>query len=254
VGALGVCGWELSPHALIHPGVNAPLSTAPTKDFPMNRRDFSLQLAGTTLGGLAWTGGVSAQGAQGGPVEGTHYIKLSTPATLTLPSPDKKVEVIEFFGYWCPHCNAFESTLEAWVKKLPADVIFRRVPVAFAPPQLPLQKAFYALEEMGQLPAMHRKVFAAIHQQGKKLFSDAEVIEFIGANGVDAAKFREAYSSFGINTRINRARQLSAEYKIDSVPTLGVQGRFYSSAGLAGTNERMLSVVDALVQKVRQGA
>jgi protein dithiol oxidoreductase (disulfide-forming) len=218
----------------------------------MNRRDFSLQLAGTALG-LVWTGGVSAQGAQGAPVEGQQYVKLSTPATVTLPSPDKKVEVIEFFGYWCPHCNAFESTLEAWVKKLPADVIFRRVPVAFAPPQLPLQKAFYALEEMGQLPAMHRKVFAGIHQQGKKLFSDAEVIEFMVANGVDGAKFREAFGSFGINTRINRARQLSAEYKIDSVPTLGVQGRFYTSGGLTGTNDRMLNVVDFLIQRSRQG-
>jgi protein dithiol oxidoreductase (disulfide-forming) len=216
----------------------------------MNRRDFSLQLAGSTLG-LATSG---AAIAQGGPVEGQHYVKLSTPATVTLPSPDKKVEVIEFFGYWCPHCNAFESTLEAWVKKLPADVAFRRVPVAFGPPQLPLQKAFYALEDMGQIGALHRKLFAAIHQQGKRLQSDAEVIEFVGANGVDVAKFREAFGSFGINTRINRARQLSAEYKIDSVPTLGVQGRFYTSGGLTGSNDRMLGVVDFLIQRARQGA
>lgn len=216
----------------------------------MNRRDFSLQLAGTTLA-LAWTGGASAQG---GPVEGQQYVKLSTPATLTLPSPDKKVEVVEFFGYWCPHCHAFESTLEAWVKKLPPDVAFRRVPVAFGPPQLPLQKAYYALEDLGQLPAMHRKLFAAVHQQGKRLSSDAEVIEFVGANGVDVAKFREAFSSFGINTRINRARQLSAEYKIDGVPTLGVQGRFYTSGSLAGSNDRMVSVADFLIQRARQGA
>jgi len=216
----------------------------------MNRRDFSLQFAASSLG-LASTG---AAWSQGGPVEGQQYVKLSTPATLTLPSPDKKVEVVEFFGYWCPHCNAFESTLEAWVKKLPPDVVFRRVPVAFGPPQVSLQKAFYALEEMGQLPAMHRKLFAAIHQQGKRLSSDAEVTEFVGANGVDLAKFRDVFGSFGNNTRINRARQLSAEYKIDSVPSLGVQGRYYVSVSQAGGNDRMISVAEFLIQRARQGA
>ena len=219
----------------------------------MNRRDFSLQLATGSIG-LAFAGAASQAWAQGDPVEGKQYVRLSTPAAVTLPSPDKKVEVLEFFGYWCPHCNAFESTLEAWVKKLPADVSFRRVPVAFAPPQVPLQKAFYALEDMGQLGTMHRKMFAAIHQEGKRLQSDAEITDFVVASGVDAAKFREAFGSFSINTRINRARQLSAEYKIDGVPTLGVQGRFYTSGSLAGSNDRMVAVTDFLIQRARQNA
>jgi protein dithiol oxidoreductase (disulfide-forming) len=219
----------------------------------MNRRDFHLRFASGSFG-LAVAAATPAARAQGGAVEGQHYVRLSTPAAVTLPSPDKKIEVVEFFGYWCPHCHAFESTLEAWVKKLPADVHFRRVPVAFQPPQIPLQKAYYALEDMGLIGNMHRRIFAAIHTQGKRLFSEAEVIEFVGANGVDVAKFREAFGSFSINTRINRARQLSAEYKIDGVPTLGVQGRFYTSGSLAGGNDRMVSVADVLIQRARQNA
>lgn len=214
----------------------------------MKRRDFSRHLAGGGLG-LAVSGLVQAQG---GFVEGQHFVKLNTPASLSLQGTDKKIEVVEFFGYWCPHCYAFESTLDAWVKRLPADVLFRRVPVAFSPPQQPIQKAFYALEEMGQLTGLHRKIFAAIHQQNKRLGTDSEIIEFLGSQGVDVAKFRELLTSFGVNTRSNKARQLSQEYKIDGVPTLGVQGRFFTSGTLAGSNDRMVAVVDFLTQRLRQ--
>jgi thiol:disulfide interchange protein DsbA len=215
----------------------------------MKRRDFSLQLAATGLG-LAMAGTARAQGA---PVEGKNYVKLSTPAPVSLPSPDKKVEVVEFFGYWCPHCYAFESTLEAWVKRLPADVAFRRVPVAFSVPQQALQKAFYALEDIGQAGNMHRKIFAAIHQQNRRLGTESEIFEFLGSQGVDMAKFREAFGSFSATTRASRARQLSQDYKIDGVPALGVQGRFFTSGSLSGGNDRMVQVADFLIGQARQG-
>lgn len=215
----------------------------------MKRRDFSLQLAASGLG-LAVAGTARAQGA---PVEGRNYVKLNTPAPVSL-SGDKKVEVVEFFGYWCPHCYAFESTLEAWVKRLPADVSFRRVPVAFGVPQQALQKAFYALEDLGQIDTMHRKIFAAIHQQNRRLGTESEIFEFVGSQGVDMAKFREAFSSFSANTRATRARQLSQDYKIDGVPTLGVQGRFFTSGSLSGGNDRMVAVADFLIDRARKGA
>lgn len=216
----------------------------------MKRRDFSLQLAATGLG-LTVAGAARAQGA---PVEGKQYVKLNTPAPVSLPGPDKKVEVVEFFGYWCPHCYAFESTLEAWVKRLPADVSFRRVPVAFSVPQQALQKAYFALEDVGQINNLHRKIFAAIHQQNRRLGTESEIFEFIGAQGVDMAKFRDAFGSFSANTRATRARQLSQDYKIDGVPTLGVQGRYFTSGSLSGGNDRMVTVADFLIGLARQGA
>ena len=216
----------------------------------MQRRDFSLQLAGAGLG-LVMTGLAHAQGA---PKEGTHYVKLSTPAPVTLPSPDKKIEVVEFFWYGCPHCYAFEPTLEVWVKKLPADVSFRQVPVGFMAPHQLHQKLFYALEEMGQLPAMHRKVFNAIHQQNKRLGSESEIIAFANASGVDGAKLAEAMKSFSVSTKANRAKQLADAYKIDGVPALGINGRFYTSATLAGTHERAVAVADFLIQLSRTKA
>jgi thiol:disulfide interchange protein DsbA len=216
----------------------------------MQRRDFSKQLAGVGLG-LAVAGRASAQNS---PVEGTHYVKLSTPAPVTLPSPDKKIEVVEFFSYACPHCSALEPLIEPWAKKLPADVAFRQVPVGFSAVYQVLQKTYYALEEMGQLPNVHRKLFAAIHQQNKRLGTESDVTAFVTANGVDAAKFTEAYRGFGVNTKVNRAKQLSEAYKIDGVPAIGVQGRYYTAASLAGTHERALAVAEFLIQKSRQKA
>lgn len=215
----------------------------------MKRREFTnrLGLAGMTLAGLA--GPVRAQGAQ--PVEGKDYAKLQTPAPVgTLPA-GKKVEVIEFFWYGCPHCFAFEPLIEAWVKRLPPDVYFRQLPFAFIGP-VEHQKLFYALEELGQREAMQRKLFSAIHVERKQLNSEADITKFVAANGIDAAKFSQAFKSFGVNTKLSRGKALSNAYKIDSVPTIGIHGRYFTSASLAGTHERALQVADQLIQRVRQ--
>ena len=216
----------------------------------MKRRDFFASLLGSGTGLAALVGLVSAR-AQGGPVEGTHYVRLSQPVPA---GPAGKIEVIEFFWYGCPHCNAFESTLEPWVKQLPADVAFHRVPVAFsAEPFVAHQHIFYALDSLGLVAAMHRKVFYAIHNDRLRLDKPADISAFMGRNGVDAAKFMEAYNSFAVQAKAKQATQQAAAYKIDGVPAIGIQGRYYTSGSLAGTNEKALAVADFLMQRVRKG-
>jgi protein dithiol oxidoreductase (disulfide-forming) len=225
----------------------------------MQRREFSLTglaaLATLSLGtGLTGVRTAQAQTqaqTPGGLTEGKDFVRLQTPVPVTLPAA-KKVEVVEFFSYSCGHCAAFEPTLEAWVKQLPADVLFRPIPYAFfgAPAQ---QKMFYALEEIGQREALHRKFFNAIHVQKLSLATDDEISAFVVANGVDAAKYQEALKSFSVNSKLTRGKQIASTYKIESVPTLAVQGRFITSPGMARTQERALMVVDSLVQQVRQG-
>jgi len=212
----------------------------------MKRREFSQALA---AGGMTlWAG--SAAHAQGAPVEGRDYVKLSQPAPVSL-SAGKKVEVIEFFWYECTHCNDFEPLLEAWVKRLPADVEFRRVPVGFTARHQIAQKAFYAMEEIGMLDALHARVFAAVFVQGRKLLSEQAYADFVAANGGDAKKFSDAFRGFSVNTKANRARQLADAYKIDGTPAMGVQGRFYTGAGRAGGHAGALRVTDYLIQQVR---
>jgi protein dithiol oxidoreductase (disulfide-forming) len=214
----------------------------------MKRRDFSTTLAGT---GLGWAlAGPAA--AQGGPVEGTHYVKLSTPASVSAPAG--KIEVVEFFWYGCPHCNELEPALEDWVKKLPADVMFRRVPVGFSATHESHQKLFYGLEAMGKLEQMHKKIFAAIHVQRQRLDREADQVAFLNANGVDGAQFAKVVKEFSVVTKSTQAKKLSEAYKIDGVPALGVQGRFYTAGSLAGDNRRALAVADFLIDRVRKGA
>jgi protein dithiol oxidoreductase (disulfide-forming) len=217
----------------------------------MNRRDFSAQLIAAGMGAAASTLMTSAHAQAGAPVEGTHYVKLNQPVQV----PAGKIEVIEFFWYGCPHCNAFEPALDAWQKRLPADVNFKRVPVAFRDePFTAHQKIFYALETMGLIPAMHRKVFYAIHGERQRLDKPADIAAFMQKNGVDSAKFLEAYNSFGVQTKARQAKQLAEAYKIDGVPSIGVQGRYFTSGTLAGSPEAALVVTDHLIQKVRKAA
>jgi protein dithiol oxidoreductase (disulfide-forming) len=212
----------------------------------MKRREFTVQV----VAGLGLAGSGLAQ-AQGGPVEGTHFVRLNPPAPV---SGGGKIDVIEFFWYGCPHCNAFEPMLDAWSKKLPADVAFRRVHVGFTAMHETHSRIFYALEVLGQVEAMHRKVFAAIHVQRMPLSKEADIADFMAKNGVDAAKFVEAFKSFGVATKVRQAKQLSDAYKIDGVPALGIHGRYYTSASLAGGNDRALQVTDLLIQRARKGA
>ncbi len=215
----------------------------------MNRREFSTRLIGAGAGTMALAMAVPAW-SQGTPVEGTQFTKIDPPVPTQAQG---KVEVLEFFSYACPHCNAFEPTLDAWAKKLPADVVFRRVPVPFLMNAETFQRTYYALESLGMVDAMQRKVFAAVHVERMRLDSPNDVAALVAKNGGDGAKFLDAMKSFGVATGVTRAKKMTADYKIDSVPTIAVQGRFVTSPSLAGSAERALQVADFLIQRARKG-
>lgn len=217
----------------------------------MKRREFSTQLLVTAVGATAWTTTVNAQ-AQSEFVEGTHYVKLSQPHAVP---GGGKIEVLEFFWYGCPHCAAFEPALDGWQKKLPADVAFRRMPVAFREePFTTHQRLFFTIEAMGLVDTMHRKVFNAIHLDHARLDKLPDIVEFVTKNGVDGVKFSEVFNSFSVQTKARQAKQLAESYRIDGVPALGIQGRFYTSGSMAGSGERSLAVADYLIQRVRKNA
>jgi len=172
--------------------------------------------------------------------------------------------VIEFFWYECPHCNAFEPALEAWSKRLPSDVSLRRVPVFFREePFGPQQRLYYAIEALGLVEPLHRRVFSAIHNDHLPMRRPEDMAAFMSKNGVDREKFRAAFDSFTVQAKAMQARQTAAAYKIDAVPAMGVQGRYYTNGGLASSgapkdraanvNKRMLGVCDALIERVRRG-
>jgi len=215
----------------------------------MDRRQFSLT-AGSALTGAGCVWSATAQAQAKKPELGVHYLALGTPAPTEAPAG--KVEVLEFFWYNCPHCNAFEPILSEWVKKLPKDVAFRRIPVAFNASFVPQQRLYYALEAMGLLEKVHPKVFAAIHVEKLNLAKGEAITEWVGKNGVDTAKFLVQYNSFDVVTKAQKATQLQNAFKVEGVPALGVAGRFYTDGTMAHSMERALLVVQSLLDDIRK--
>jgi len=207
----------------------------------MNRRDFVIAMAVTP---------VMAQFSHAATevVQGKDYLELQTPMPVAVPG---KIEVIEFFGYWCPHCNELEPKLEPWVKALPAHVNFRRIPVAWQDAQVPYQKLFYALEAMGVSNDIHPKVFKAVHEQRLGLDNDAAIAAFATAIGVDRAKLADAMKGFSMSLKLAKANQNAKSYQIEGVPTLVVNGRYATSPELAKGDIQALRVADALIQRAK---
>ena len=213
----------------------------------LNRRDFSsVLLAGTALGSLA----SSAAQAQGAPVEGVQYTRLPSVAPVTVPAG--KVEVVEFFMYSCPHCFDFDPLIDAWAKKLPADVSFRRIPLAFRPNLEPHQRLYFALESLGWLDALHTKAFRALHVEHRALMRDDDIQAWATAAGFDGARLVEMMKSFTVAGKVRPVRALAEAYRIDGVPTLGIHGRWTTSGAQAGTHEKALLVTDYLINQARK--
>jgi protein dithiol oxidoreductase (disulfide-forming) len=216
----------------------------------MKRRAFSLStasaLAASTFG-LALPQTVQAQAKK--PVEGTDYLELDKRAPTEAAAG--KVEVVEFFWYSCPHCNAFEPRLAAWLKNLPKDVAFRRVPVAFNNTFLPQQKLFYALEAMGKVEELQTKVFNAIHVEKQRLDRDDTIAAWAVKQGLDKEKFQLAYN-FTAPKKAQKATELQDAYKVSGVPALGIAGRYYTDGSLAQNMDRALQVTEYLMAEARK--
>ena len=219
----------------------------------MHRRDFSRTAtavaAATALPLGLLSGAAHAQGKP--PQSGKDYLTLDK--RVATDAPAGKIEVIEFFWYSCPHCNAFEPTLEAWMKSAPKDLVIHRVPVAFNSSFAAQQKLYYALEGMNKLPELHAKVFRAVHVEKLPLAKDDQIFDWIGKQGVDVAKFKEIYNSFTVSNQLRKAAQLQEAYNVEGVPSMGVAGRYYTDGTMAGSMQNVLQVVDYLAGQARKG-
>lgn len=180
---------------------------------------------------------------------GKDYMTLERPVATEAGAG--KIEVIEFFWYSCPHCNAFEPSFAQWVKNAPKDVVVRRIPVSFRDDFAPQQRLFFTIEAMNLMETLHPKVFAAIHVEKLMLNTDASVLAWAEKQGVDKAKFNDIYKSFGVATKLKRAVQLQNEFKVEGVPSLGVAGRYYIDGTLAGSMDRALKVAESLIAQSR---
>lgn len=207
-------------------------------------------LAAATLLMLGVAAGAAAQ-----PVAGKDYRLIDPPQPT---DSGKKVEVIEFFWYGCPHCNALQPSLRAWLKHKPADVEFKRIPAIFQDSWVPLSKTYYALEAMGLVEKLHYEVFAAIHTKNIRLQDPKVLFDWVASKGVDKDKFIATYNSFAVQSRTQRSIDMTRSYDIQGTPALVVDGKYQTAPSLMLKADRTIDydrffkTLDQLIAQARK--
>lgn len=207
----------------------------------LRRRTFVLALGLAPFGALA----------QARPMAGLDYTEIKPAQPVETQG---KIEVLEFFWYGCPHCYTLEPLLEKWIPTLPADAQFRRVPAVFNNPAWARDASiYYAFDALGVVSKLHRPFFDAIHRDRLRTDNAEALAEWLTKNGVNMKKFDEAMKSFGVQSKVRRATQLSAAYRIDGTPALAVNGRYTVSAEQGRTQQGMLAIAEHLIGVARKG-
>jgi thiol:disulfide interchange protein DsbA len=180
-------------------------------------------------------------------VEGVHY----QPVYPEVPTDvsQGKVEVVELFWYGCPHCYDIEPYINKWLQTKPESVEFMRLPATLNPGWVNHAKTYFALELLDELERIHPLMFAAIHDQGRRLKDLNAILRFLNQQGVDQDRFLEAYQSLEVQTRLRRAGWLNQQYGATGVPAVVVNGKYLTSARMAGSPENLFKVVDLLIKK-----
>lgn len=206
-----------------------------------------------TAAGLALCLIATAQAAQ--ITAGKDYLVVKPPQPT---DSGNKVEVMEFFWYGCPHCSNLQPSLEAWLKRKPADVDFKRIPAVFQDSWVPLTRAYYTIEAMGLVDKLHQEMFATLHKQRANLKDANAIFDWAAGKGVDRKKFTDTYNSFGVNGKTQRSIELTRKFDIPGTPALVIDGKYIASPSLTLKSERVIDydrffeVVDALIAESRK--
>jgi len=188
--------------------------------------------------------------AQARPMAGLDYTELKPAQPVETQG---KIEVLEFFWYGCPHCYTLEPLLEQWIPTLPADAQFRRIPAVFNGQWARDAGIYYAFDALGVVGKLHRPFFDAIHRDRLRTDNPQALAEWLTRNGVNMKKFDEATKSFGVQSKVRRATQLSSAYRIDGTPALAVHGRYTVSVEQGRTQQGMLAIAEHLIGVARKG-
>jgi thiol:disulfide interchange protein DsbA len=210
---------------------------------PLTRRHFNqLLFSSFTLAALPIT-------VQAELVEGEDWRAITPPQPGDVPG---KIEVLEFFSYGCPHCGSLNPLVKQWESTLREDVVLRRVPVTFGRQAWAnLARLFYALESLDELERLDQSVFTALHEQRAKLYTEPAILEWLADKEIDTQRFKDAFNSFDVQTKVGRSDYLAGRYQIDAVPTIVVAGRYAVLGQKAKSLPDLLAIADQLIDRAR---
>jgi thiol:disulfide interchange protein DsbA len=175
--------------------------------------------------------------------------------TLNPPQPVKtgaRIEVIEFFYYGCPVCYELQPHMAKWLIQAPNYVAIRRVPALSVESWEPFAKLYYTLESLGQIGRLHWPVYDNFHFDGVQLNNEKVMVDWVARNGIEREKFLAVYNSQEIKDKLEETRQMMKSYDIRAVPTIVVDGKYLSSARMAGGTRQLVQLVDSLVRQARK--
>jgi protein dithiol oxidoreductase (disulfide-forming) len=159
-----------------------------------------------------------------------------------------QVEVLEFFYYGCPVCYEAQPHVARWLAKKPA-VALRRVPAAFTESSDSFARTYYALEALNQIPRLHWPLYDNHHFDGKELNEEKNVAAWVAGNGVDRERFVALWHSDQVKAKVDAARKALDTYGVKGVPTFVVDGKYLTSARIAGSVPHMMETLEYLVAR-----
>jgi len=180
---------------------------------------------------------------------GQEYQRLDPPHAT---APGAQIEVIEFFYYGCPVCYETEPFLSRWLASAPEAVLLRRVPALSSQAWEPFARLYYTLEILGQAQRLHWPVYDSVHFEDIKLNDEKIMVDWVERNGVERDRFAQTYASQAVAEKVEQARQLLKAYGVRAVPTFIVDGKFLTSARLAGGTSQVVPVLEYLVRLARE--
>jgi thiol:disulfide interchange protein DsbA len=128
----------------------------------------------------------------------------------------------------------------------------RRVPALSSEAWEPLAKLYYTLETLGQVERLHWPVYDNIHFEDVRLGDPKLMVDWAARNGIEREKFVQTYESPAVADKVAQARALLKAYSVGAVPTFIVDGKFITSARLAGGTSQVVEVLDRLVKLARE--
>lgn len=178
--------------------------------------------------------------------EGVDYAKI-VPAQPT--ANKNKIEVVELFWYGCPHCHRFQPYVEKWLKTKPANVEYIRMPAILRESWALGARAFYTAKILGKLPQIHEPLFNAIHNEKRRLNTEAAMSQFFAEHGVKPETFRKTFHSFAVDTKVRRARLMTRRYHTMGTPSVVINGKYRTDPGMSKGFENLIHVMDFLIAK-----
>jgi thiol:disulfide interchange protein DsbA len=163
-----------------------------------------------------------------------------------------RIEVIDFFWYGCPHCYDLQPALEEWVRRMPPDVMLRRIPAILRDNWAPHARIYYTLESLGELERLHQAVYHGYHVQELHMSKPDVMLQWAERHGIERKKWADAYGSAEVTRKVERAKKLTVDYNVQGTPSLVVDGRYLTSPAMARSEQRMIPILDDLIRIARE--